>query len=286
MNELLSENAFTHNFYTIKTTDGLELFAQIWKPKENILGVINLVHGFGEHSSRYDNWAKRFTNEQFAVVSCDLRGHGKSQGKQGHIPSFEQLLKDIDCLVDFSEKELPKLPTFIYGHSMGGNIVLNYITRRNKDIKAAIVTSPWLKLTYPPSKFEIIMAGLLAKIFPKFTKSSNLKSDYISSSKSEVEKYSTDPLIHDKISVKLFSEITKAGKWILKHATECKTSLLLMHGTGDKITSHKASIEFARKNEKAKLKLWEGLYHEIHNEDACCEVFDYQSEWLKKQVMD
>lgn len=284
MDTLLDKINFVHTIYTLKTSDGLELFTQIWKPEKEIIGVINLIHGIGEHSSRYDCWAKRFVNEGFAVVSFDLRGHGKSQGKKGHIPNIEQLLQDVDYLLDFSEKELPNKPTFIYGHSMGGNIVLNYIIKRNKNIKAAIVTSPWLKLIYPPSKIAIFLAEIVANFFPSFTQSTSLNSSYISNNKKEIDKYSSDTLTHNKISVKLFTELKKAGDWILKNSFKYKTPLLLMHGTDDKITSHEASIEFKNKNPQTELKLWKGYYHELHNENNCCEVFEYQKNWLLEKL--
>ena len=74
-----------------KSNDGLAIFGQKWE-SETIApkAVICLVHGFGEHSSRYEHVAQFFTDNQYGVITYDARGHGKSEGKRGHFVSYDE----------------------------------------------------------------------------------------------------------------------------------------------------------------------------------------------------
>ncbi|GAF74583.1 unnamed protein product, partial [marine sediment metagenome] len=100
-----------------------------------------------------------------------------------------------------------------------------------------------------------------------------------------VRAYENDPLGHDHISARMFIGIYQSGHWALEHALEFPLPLLLMHGRADKITSVNASSEFVGKITKnCTLKIWDGLYHEIHNEPEKEEVFKFLIDWLDKKV--
>jgi alpha-beta hydrolase superfamily lysophospholipase len=76
----------------------------------------------------------------------------------------------------------------------------------------------------------------------------------------------------------------EAGLWSLEHAAEFPLPLLLMHGSADRLTSADASGEFAEKaGDKVKLKIWDGFYHEIHNEPEQADVFKVIIDWLDSQ---
>ncbi len=268
--------------------DGMKLSGYLWEPKETPKALINLVHGFGEYSERYDQWAMRFVERGFAVHAIDNRGHGKSDGRRGHINKHDEFLKDVDVLVNESKKLFPELNQFIYGHSMGGNIVLNYILKQENDFVGAVISSPWLKLSFSPSALTIFFARLLQKIYPKFTQKSKLDVKGISHDSKVVEAYLKDPLIHEKISAKMFLEIYSAGLWAIDHAEKLNIPVLIQHGTGDKITSHKASLEFYEKAKSFKkdivFKEWEGLYHELHNELEKDQVFKFVLTWIENKL--
>lgn len=270
-----------HKEYYWKSHDGLNLFAQSWSSEDEIKNVLLLVHGHGEHCTRYDHWAERFVKNNYAVLTFDLRGHGKSEGKKGHTPDYEYLMKDIDLLLAEAEKLFPAAEKILYGHSFGGNLVLNYAIRRKPKIKAVVSTSPWLRLALTPTNFQLALANMMKKIFPGIIQSTKLPVKFISHDPQEVEKYINDPLIHDKISVKLFLSIVESGEWALSHAKELKLPVLLMHGSGDEITSHKATELFYQKDsDMATLKLWDGLYHELHHEKEREQVFQFTIDWL------
>jgi alpha-beta hydrolase superfamily lysophospholipase len=259
-----------------KSFDGLNLFAQLWQPETKPHAVVNLVHGMGEHSTRYHHWAERFVNKGFAVVAFDLRGHGQSDGKLGHIPSFEALMRDVDLLFEEQKKLFPEIPVYLYGHSLGGNLVLNYALHRKPHLQGLIATSPWLELAMQPSKALLAFAKIAKNIMPALQQDTKLNADFLSQDKNEVQKYKQDKLVHGKISINMFFEVVKAGIWALENAKSLNIKTLILHGTGDQITSHKASERFAQAaSEFAHAKLWQGAYHELHHEEIRNEVFEY-----------
>jgi alpha-beta hydrolase superfamily lysophospholipase len=190
----------------------------------------------------------------------------------------------IDILHDSVNKTFPGIPVFIYGHSLGGGIVLDYLLRKKPEVKGAIVTSPWLKLSFQPDKFKIGLASVMKHIIPGLIQPSGLVVDYISHDREVVNKYIADPLVHDKISVSLFHSAMSAASYSLAHASELKTPLLIMHGSDDMICSPEGSREFASKTPMAELKIWESGYHELHNEPFKQDVFEFMVNWINTKI--
>lgn len=274
-----------NNIYKWIASDGTGLFAQSWKPKGIVKAVIALVHGLGEHSSRYAHWAAMFCRKEMAFVTMDLRGHGHSGGKKGHTPSYDMLMQDVQLLIDKSAELFPGVPVVLYGHSMGGNLVANYILIKNPGVSACIITSPWLKLSFDVPKAKLLAGKLVQGIFPSFSQPSGLIADNLCRDKKVVQDYMNDPLVHSKISITLFSSVYKNGLEAIRRAGDVSIPCLLVHGSDDQITSPKGSKEFAEGNpRRVTLKIWDAGYHELHNEPFQKEVFGYLYDWLKPHI--
>jgi acylglycerol lipase len=270
--------------FNIKLRNGQVLSGIIQSPGENARAVILMVHGLGEHIQRYAYWADLFKKEGIGFAGVDLPGHGRSEGRRGNIKSYTVLEEMIDILLKSCRKTFPGLPIFIYGHSLGGGIVLDYLIRNNPKVKGAIVTSPWLRLSFEPSRIKVIMASVMKNIMPWLIQPSGLIVSHISHDQSVVEKYKTDPLNHGKISVSLFYGAMTAAKYSLSHASELKVPTLIVHGSDDLICSPAGSIEFAAKTTMAELKIWDGGYHELHNESFKEGVFAYIMNWINSKI--
>jgi alpha-beta hydrolase superfamily lysophospholipase len=269
--------------WTWKSLDGLDMYARGWAPQGLPKAAIMLVHGLGEHIGRYDHVAAALTEKGYTMLGFDLRGHGKSGGPRGHTPSYDALMDDIASFSQQTELRYAGLPRFLYGHSLGGNLVLNYALRRKPDLRGVIATGPWLKLAFDPPASQVTLGRLMNGIAPGFTQHSKLNTKGLSHDQAVVAAYENDPLVHDKISARLFVAIYESGLWALEHAADFPLPLLLMHGAADPITSAKASLEFAQKaGNKVTLKVWDGLYHEIHNELEKAEVFKTMLTWLEQ----
>jgi len=274
-----------HEKLTWKTSDDIEIYGQYWLPDEEPKAAICIVHGMGEHSGRYGYLVEYLISKGFAAISYDQRGHGKSGGKRGHTPSYDLLLDGVDDLLGKANEHFGEIPKFIFGHSMGGNVILNYALRRKPKVNGVIAASPWLKLAFEPPKIKVSLGKLVNSFWPSFTQATELEHEHISREAGEVERYMNDELIHDKISSNMFISLYEAGLWALEHVDGISLPLLIYHGTGDQLTSYDATEEFASKIEKdVAFKHWDGYYHECHNDKGREDVFKYINAWLEAQL--
>ena len=266
----------------LKTSDGLSLYGWIRQPAGTPKAVIAHVHGMGEHSRRYDHLTSFWEDRDYASAGFDLRGHGRSEGQRGHTPSYDFLMDDIAIFLDRVATECPGLLVTLYGHSMGGNLVLNYVIRRQPTLASVIASAPYLRLAFEPSPWKVRSAQWLQWIAPTLSQSSDLDITALSRDPAVIARYKADPLVHDKVTVKFFAQVHPAGEAIIGRASELKIPTLLMHGSGDRITSPAGSADFvAASSGKAVLKIWEGLFHEIHNEPEWEAVAAFALAWIE-----
>ncbi len=265
-----------------KSTSGINIFASVWMPNNSPKAVVCLVHGFGEHCMRYTPYIEYFIKKDIAFVAYDQVGHGESGGKRGVITSYNDLLNDVLLCIDKAKELFPNVPQYLYGHSMGGNIALNFLIKNQPKLQGAIITSPWLTLTNNPSFILRAMVTFLKTIFPNVTIKSGLEIEYISTVNEEVEKYKSDPKNHGKISFRLLNSIVKSGIWAMLNTSKLKVPILLMHGAKDMITSPLSSL-IASKGNKEQIKFieWANAYHELHNEVNREEVANTVLNWIK-----
>jgi alpha-beta hydrolase superfamily lysophospholipase len=274
-----------HRKFNWQAHDGVQLFAQAWEPSTNPVAIICLVHGLGEHSQRYLHLARALNEAGYVLFTIDQRGHGQSKGPKGHIPTYDAFMDDIAQLLAEADQRWSGYPCFLYGHSMGGNLVLNYILRRQPQLAGVVATAPWLRLVASPPGLQIKLLRFIDRFYPALAFSNRLDPLVLSRNPAVAEAYKADPLVHDRISTRLFLNIDESGEWALAHAYEFRLPLLLIHGSADRLTSAEASQEFARRiPENCLFKLWPELYHEPHNEPEQGEVFAFILGWLQTQL--
>jgi alpha-beta hydrolase superfamily lysophospholipase len=269
--------------FTIRTSDGLHLFAATFEPEDTAHGHVCLVHGIGEHFGRYAGLIEFMTDAGFGLTTFDLRGHGRSEGPIAHSPSLGMLMEDIDLVVSGSIEAHRGIPHFIFGHSMGACLVLNYVLRRRPHLVGAIAASPGLRTTRPTPVWKMLLGRILSAIRPSHVFYNGLRAEDQSRDPEVVRALRSDPFYRFLISARLGMDVIQAGEWAIAHASEFPIPLLLMHGTADRVTSWKATEEFAGKVPgDCTLKLWDGLYHELHNEPEKEQVLGYAVQWMRQ----
>lgn len=267
----------------LATEDGMELAVHRWEPPREVRAVLCLVHGLGEHGRRYDHLAAFLNRQGFLVLALDLPGHGRSPGARGHFPDDNFMAKDIGLFVQLASSLHPGLPVFLYGHSLGGGIVIHYCLSSAPKLAGAVTTGPLLRTAFAPPRWKLALARVMYRLWPSLTLPSELDVQAISRDQTVVDAYVRDPLVHDRLSVKLGMDMLEAGRRSLEQANRFPLPLLIMHGGEDRLTSCEASAEFAaRAGEKCTLKIWPGLYHEIHNEPEQDQVLAFLLAWLEK----
>jgi len=264
-----------------KSKDGLELYARLREPEGRPKAVVCLLHGLGEHVGRYEHVGEALVSSGYALMGFDQRGHGRSAGPRGYTPSYEFLMEDTDILMAHAGERYPGARRFLYGHSLGGNEAITYAIQRKPDLAGVIVTGPMFRLGFPPPVLKVTLGRLMNYIYPKFTQPTGLETAALSRDRKVVDLYISDPLVHDKITSRLFVDMMASGKWSLVHAADLSLPLLLMHGSADRLASPDGSREFARKGGKnITFHIFEDWYHEIHNEPDQADVFKMMTSWM------
>jgi len=274
-----------HNSFIKDIPGNGPLFFQSWLPSDKPRAIMILVHGFGEHSSRYStNFAEFFTNSNIGIFTFDLPGHGKSSGKRGHIANPYKLLETIDLLMKHIKSDYPETPLFLYGHSFGGEVLLWYTLVRNPLLSGVIISSPLIgpKDDVPPMKY--LLAKIMDKLFPAFSLNNGLDPKFLSKDIDVINAYINDPLVHGKISARSGMMVMNRGQWILEHACENKNKMLLMIGSDEQIVNKEAVDKFSEKCPNITYKIWPGLYHELHNETEKGQVLNYSLNWIMENL--
>jgi alpha-beta hydrolase superfamily lysophospholipase len=269
--------------------DGTGFFAQGWEPDEGKpKAFLTLVHGLGEHTSRFTHVGKAMTEARYAMAGLDLRGHGRSGGARGHAPSLVAYMQDIRRFFQEMTPRYPQIPHFLYGHSLGGLLVLAYALQYGAGLRGVMVTGAALRDSLQEQKAKLALVKLLAPILPTMSIHSGLDLPALSHDPAIIEAYQNDPLVHYKVTPGFARAGLEAIDLCFARAKEFPVPLLLIHGKADKITYPSGSAEFANLVREAggdvTLKLWDDLYHEVHNEPEKAEVFQYMIEWLDRHL--
>lgn len=275
-------------FETSYTThDGLKLYLQAWLPDEDAKASLLLVHGLGEHSSRYAHVAEKLVKEGVSVFTFDGRGHGKSESKPtAYFANYKDYLKDIDALYEKVKTYVPQKPSFIFGHSMGGGLVAAYALEHQPKTDGIILSAPALMPDDNLSPLLIKISGLVSAITPKL-KVLKLDATKISRDPKEVEKYKIDPLVYqDPVPARTGHELLKLMNNSLASATHFKFPVLLLHGTADKLTNPKGTEKFFRSisSKDKTFHRYEGLYHELVNEPEKEKIIQDLVDWVKERM--
>jgi alpha-beta hydrolase superfamily lysophospholipase len=259
----------------------LQLYAQAWRPDYEARGVVTLVHGLGEHSGRYAHVGAALSDAGYVLHAFDLRGHGKSEGPRGHAPQFEAWMQDIGRALQEAAQTFPDLPSFLYGHSLGGVLALNYALRCHPSLDGLVVTAPGLRTALEQQTAKLALVRLLGRLLPSLTLPSGLDPHGLSRDSEVVSAYVGDPLVHDRLSLGTACDLLQAIEYTFQHAAELDLPTLLLQGGADPLVFPEGTLEFARLAEgHCTAKVWDGLYHEIHNEPEQQQVLAAIIAWL------
>lgn len=269
----------------LTASDGIILYSQGWFPDEEPKAVVLLIHGLGEYSGRYEHVATHFARNQYAFTTFDLRGHGISTGKRGHSPSFKALMDDINLVLGDVEERFPGSQFYLYGHSLGALIALNFSLRRKNALSGLICTGPGLRSELLEQRLKVTLSKVVGLVFPGLSITTGLNPANLSRNSEVVENYIQDPLIHDRTTLGFAKDNIHSIDYVFDQADRLDKPLLLMHGTDDRICYPQGSIDLAELVPgECHLKLWDGLYHEIHNEPERDQILNYMLDWLSHQL--
>jgi acylglycerol lipase len=262
---------------------GVRLLGRAWVPASPPRAAIAIVHGYAEHSGRYDWTGRQLAARGYAVYACDLRGHGRSDGERVFVRSFNEYLDDVSALLDQVRERQPGVPVFLLGHSMGGCIAALLLVTRRPRLEGVLLSGAVL---IPARGIRAALMGrviqLLARIAPRRNMRA-LDARAVSRDPGVVAAYASDPLVHHGgMPFSTLAALVRATKAIEHRAAQVTTPMLIMHGSGDVLVSPRGSewlYETVSSPDKL-LRVYNGLHHEILNEPEREQVLGDIAAWL------
>ena len=265
---------------SIGTPDGVRLHVREW-PCAAARGTVHLVHGLGEHVGRYAELAVALNGWGWRVVGHDQRGHGRSEGARGALPTDDSLLSDLAQVMDATH--LPQGgPRVLLGHSLGGLVAARFVAEGlqatpahwHRGVDALVLSSPALDAGMSGAQKALL--ALLGPLAPGLAVDNGLKPAWISRDPAVVAAYVADPLVHDRVTPRLVRFIVDAGEFVQARAPAWRVPTLLMWAGSDRCVAPRGSAAFAAAAPVDVLEAREfaPLYHEIFNEPERAEVFE------------
>jgi len=165
---------------------------------------------------------------------------------------------------------------------MGGNIAINVLLKSEQGrYEKAILEAPWLRLYKPLPSSLAILARFLGKISKNIRVASKLDMDYIASSQDRTKSLKTDGVYHDRVSLRLYTGVSDAGEYAIKHAADIDIPTLLLSAGQDKIVCPEAIRAFAKNaGENITFIEYPDGYHCLHADPSKTQVLNDMLEFI------
>jgi len=262
----------------------VELFWRRWeapRPRSALL----LVHGLGEHSGRYDAFAKVLVDQGTTVFSFDLRGHGRSPGPRGDVDAFPRYLEDLLGMEAEMARQLPgNFPRFLMGHSLGGLICIRRLQVFKGPFAGAVISAPWLATAIP--NWIRAFGRFLGVALPTVPLPAGVTPERLTRDPEMIRAWRQDPLVHTRITGRFFRAVEREQERVLCTPLPQDLPVLFLLPEADPVVRSPVTLAFARGivGGSARVELLEGRKHEPLNDVGREEVYRMVLDWLATQV--
>jgi len=271
---------------TFKSINNLNIYYQAWLPDGEVKAVLLLVHGIGEYCGRYTNIVNEFVPLGYAIYGLDHIGHGKSEGEREMVKTFDDYLEPLSSYYKMVKEWQPGKTIFLFGHSLGGLIALDYLLDHQADFRGAIISGPAIKIPNTISPMIISIGKLLAAIAPRAGVLA-LDISGLSHDPAVVKAYAEDPLVfHKKVPARLAAEMLKTMTKVTDNIGKIRLPFIVVQGSEDRLVDPAGATllyEHASSIDKT-MKVYEGFYHECHNEPERDKEFKDLEAWLSAHL--
>lgn len=276
--------------------------ARLWSPDPAVLrGVVIFVHGLGDHGGRFDQFAKRMVDTGWAVYAMDLPGHGKTPGRRGIASSYDGLLQLIAAARETLHDTLPQIPQVLVGHSMGGNLAVNYAIRHREfeplsmpSLAGLTLVAPILLPPQPMDRSKVFAAWGTGQLLRWIRISKPAQVEQLTGDLAMAERIKSDPLQHSQISLYLATQLLAQGRFALDHAAKLQIPTLVMYGEDDELIDKAACKNLALRiqasdpvsiHPRSELSRWPGGRHDLVNDVDADRVRDKLVGWMNRRCV-
>lgn len=256
-----------------ESVDGTRLYYEINHASTPQIDAL-LIHGFGEHCRRYDHFCEHLNDLGVSVLRFDLRGHGRSEGRRGHILAFSEYLDDVRAALKVFNESFSASRRLLIGHSNGG-LIATHVAADIEEIQGwdgLILSSPFFGIKVKVPAWKSFLGAKLSRLIPSLQLPTELPPEVMSHDPELIESYGSDPLISRVASARWFTETLDAhAEVVAKLQAITHLSSLWQIAGSDHVADSEVSI--SRFDELATphktLKVYPECYHELwFEEDA------------------
>jgi alpha-beta hydrolase superfamily lysophospholipase len=247
------------------------LAVEIFAPLEKTRAAVLLSHGYAEHAGRYDRVIEAWTKSGLLVATYDLRGHGRSEGRRGHVDSFGEYVDDVNAVLAELERHdrwpAGKKPV-LFGHSLGGLISASVAAEAPERFAGLAMTSPFFGLALSVPKVKVWAGRMMSRILPTLSQPSGLKGSQLTHDADLAARYDQDPYHFSHVTARWFTEMEDAQTGLFTRAPRLTMPMFCLAAGDDRVASTPATRRlFALAASKDKeLIVLQDLYHEVLNE--------------------
>lgn len=243
-----------------------------------------LLHGWSDHAGRWATTGQRLRDAGVAAYLLDQRGHGRSQGRPGHLSRFSQLLGDLQAFRR-AVRQRTAAPQVLVGHSFGGLVVLRYLETQPGDAPAAaVVSSPWLGLKTAPPAWKRLAARLLADLWPTVPFRAGIDVEHLSRDHVVNAAWAADPACHNVMTPGAWAEIQWAQRAVVAdgHRIDCPL-LFLLAGEDRVVDAHLARAFADGLTGAVEMRWYPEMYHEVLHDPQAERVLEHVVEFLARR---
>jgi acylglycerol lipase len=240
-----------------------------------------VVHGLGEHSGRYARLAEAMARHGYGSYAVDLRGMGRSAGRRGHVDRWRQWIDDCAAFYDLVRAQADGVEVVPLGHSFGGVVVASAVLDGAVRPERFVLSNPAFRPAVVVPGWKLLLGRATSGLVPTLALANEVNAALLSRDPSVAAEYAADPLVHDRITSRLFTEWVAASEGAIRRAAEVPVPCLLIVSEDDRLIDREGSLEFARQaGARAKVLSYPGRYHEPFNDLDAEEVFADLATWL------
>lgn len=265
---------------------GDSMFGQVWQPPGDPRAILAIVHGLGEYSDRYHNFVQPLMSAGIEIWAYDLRGHGRSAGRRGHIRKWGEYRQDLDLFLRRIAEDQPAKKLFLYGQSLGSLIVVDYVLRDPVNLEGVILSGLATEPVGLTTPVRIMIAKLLSRVWPTFAMLIGIKGDQLTHITSVAKAYDEDPLILSQGTVRFAAEGLATIDFIKRETSRFSLPLLILHGGDDPVNALSGAETFYEQAASAdkQLKIYPDTLHEPHNDEVSHEVVSDVMAWIEAHI--
>ncbi|WP_085060671.1 alpha/beta fold hydrolase [Staphylococcus haemolyticus] len=257
-----------------------------WETEHDAKGVVVIVHNILEHTGRYAYVITMLRRNGYHVIMGDLPGQGQtSRANKGQIEHFDIYHETLIEWVRIANEY--KIPTFVMGVGLGGLILLNVLEKTELPIEGMLLLSPLLEFKRNNKTRKNMLISNVGKGSKDARFKLGIETKDLTRNDEVIEETKQDGLMLRKVTYKWYNIVLETMKDTVQHSKDIQSMpTLLMYGTEDKLLELRSFNELKNNlsTNEFYFKVWEGFYHEIHNEPERDQVMRYVLTFLNNSV--